>query len=244
MGWSMGDKLVSIIVPCFNAAPYLAEALESILVQDHRHLEIIVIDDGSTDDSAEVAKSFSDTITYTYQTNQGISGARNKGLQICRGDLIAFLDADDRWPADSLARRLNALAAHPEAGYAYGRVEQFISPDLTESERASIICPTEPQAARLAGSLLVARAACDRIGFFNRDFGVGETLDWVARADEAGVVPVAIEFVVLHRRIHLNNTTRQNDTQQSGYLKVLKASLDRRRQPSQASRHQPAPPGD
>jgi glycosyltransferase involved in cell wall biosynthesis len=222
--------LVSVIVPCFNAAPYLAETIQSILGQGHAPLETIVVDDGSTDGSGAIAQSFGEKVIYRRQANQGISSARNTGLEDCRGDVIAFLDADDLWTDRSLAVRLAALVGTPEAGCVYGGVEQFISLDVSEAERSHIVCPPKPRQGRIAGALIVTRNAFERIGYFDRNFRQGEMMDWVARAEEARVMTVSIDAVVLRRRIHTNNTVRQNREQQTDYLQVLKALLDRRRQ--------------
>src|SRR6185503_10394131 len=87
--------LVSIIIPCYNQGRYLGDAIESVLRQSYRRLEIIVVDDGSTDDSSQVARKYSD-VKLRRQENRGFSRARNAGLEASRGDYLVFLDADDR----------------------------------------------------------------------------------------------------------------------------------------------------
>ena len=226
----MASSFVSVIIPCYNAAAYLGEAVQSILDQGHHPLEIIVIDDGSTDGSGDVAQSFGSQVSYISQANEGISSARNSGLRICRGDVIAFLDADDLWPVGSLAVRLKALENHTKAGCAYGRVQQFISTDVAHEERKRIICPPNAQLGRSAGSIIVTREAFQRIGYFDPDLRLGETMDWVARAEQAGVVSVVVDAVVLRRRIHENNTVRKQKELQRDYLLALRASIHRRRE--------------
>src|SRR6266498_887244 len=102
---------ISVLLPCYNAAPYLAEALDSVLVQDVPVREIIVVDDGSSDDSAAVAERFGPPVRCDRQPHQGISATRNRALSLARGEVIAFLDADDLWPPGSLASRLETLVA-------------------------------------------------------------------------------------------------------------------------------------
>ena len=228
----ISEPTVSAIVPCFNAAAYLSEAIDSIFDQAIPGIEIIVIDDGSTDASASVAATFTGRIRYVHQENQGISGARNAGLQMSTGSYIAFLDADDLWPARSLANRLKVLIENPEVGCVFGAVEQFVSPELSDDERALIAAPPDVRAGRLAGSMLITREAFEKTGYFNSAFGVGETMDWVARSEESGVKAKSIESIVLRRRIHSSNTVRKQRAQQSDYLRVLKASIERRRQAS------------
>src|SRR5215813_10638726 len=102
--------LVSVIIPVYNYDRYLAEAIESVLSQTYQHLEVIVVDDGSTDRSGAVARSFAGRgVRYCYQAHAGIGPARNKGVELAQGDLIAFLDADDRWPSEKIERQLHAF---------------------------------------------------------------------------------------------------------------------------------------
>lgn len=226
----MNDQKISVVIPCFNAAAYLGEALDSVFAQGHSNIEVIVVDDGSTDDSHAVACSFGDHVTCLQQENQGISAARNTGLRASNGSLIGFLDADDIWTADSLASRIAAKNANPDAGCVFGAVEQFVSPDVPADERDEIFCPPEPRTGRLAGSMLVDREVFDRVGLFDPAFGVGETMDWVARSDAAGIRSVGIDQVVLRRRIHASNSVRKTEALQRDYLRVIRASLTRRRE--------------
>jgi glycosyltransferase involved in cell wall biosynthesis len=228
---------VSVIVPCYNAAPYVAEALSSALGQDRVPDEVIVIDDGSPDGSAAIAASFGPRVRCVRQEQRGISEARNNGLAHATGDVIAFLDADDLWPARSLSARLALLAGRPSLDCASGLTRQFISPELPDEIRRSLTCPEDTSRARVAGAMLVRRRVFDRVGVFNPAFRIGETLDWVARADAAGVTNEIVDEVVLLRRVHGSNTTARLKNEKAEYLRVLKASLDRRRSaaPGQAA---------
>ena len=213
----------SVIVPCYNVAAYLADAIESILRQDHQADEIIVIDDGSVDASAAlVAGRFGARVRYRFQPHQGISAARNRGIRMAEGRCIAFLDADDLWPPASLGARLARLAASPEIDCVYGLAEQFISPDIDPAIRATLHCPVGAQPVRLAGAMLVRRSVFDRIGFFDVSLKLGETMDWVARFEESGLIAEAVDLVVLKRRIHGMNTTIREKHRRSDYLKALK----------------------
>jgi len=111
--------MVSIVIPCFNHARYLAEAIESALTQTHADVEVVVVDDGSTDDSAAVASRY--PITLVRQANQGLASARNAGLKTSRGDILIFLDADDRLHPHAAASASAALAQSPAAMMAFGR---------------------------------------------------------------------------------------------------------------------------
>ncbi len=225
---------ISVIVPCYNAARYLDEALRSACQQWPRPDEVIVVDDGSTDDSSAITDRFGEPVRVVRQQNLGISEARNRGLALATGDVIAFLDADDVWTADSLMRRAAVLNADPVVECVAGLVEQFISPELPDEVRRGLVCPPGWSAGRVAGTMLVRRHVFDRVGRFDPSFRIGETLDWVSRADEAGVVTRSIDTVVLRRRIHDANTGGRSAWARSDYLRVLKAKLDRRRKSAPA----------
>lgn len=134
------QPLVSIVMPCYNAAEYLPSSVGSVRDQTETDWELIVVDDGSTDNSAQWLRSVDDPrIVLVSQENQGVTRSRNNGLGYANGKFIAFLDADDRWSADFLERMLAALAAHPRAVLAYcgwqnlglpgPQGEPFIPPD-------------------------------------------------------------------------------------------------------------------
>lgn len=111
--------LVSIIIPTYNYGKYLTKAIRSCFEQTYKNLEIIVIDDGSTDNTHEVIMGFSDKIVYVFQQNSGVSVARNKGLELAQGEFITFLDADDYLTEDSVETRLNILLAYPDIGIVF-----------------------------------------------------------------------------------------------------------------------------
>lgn len=222
-------RRVSVVIPCYNAAPYLAEALRSVLSQVPTPHEVIVVDDGSTDGSGDIARGFGDPVRVVRQEQQGASAARNHGVLLSSGDVLAFLDADDVWPPGSLAVRLAPLEHQPELESVSGLVSQFISPELPEEARRKLVSPEGTSRGRVAGSMLIRRPAFDRVGWFDPSFRIGEAIDWVARADMAGVTNRVVETVVLHRRLHTTNTTSRLKDERAEYLRVLKASLDRRR---------------
>src|SRR5581483_6264857 len=123
------NPLVSVILPVYNGEKYLAAALDSVRAQTHRSFEIIVVDDGSTDGSAAVAARYPE-VKYAYQSNGGISAARNCGIRLAVGDVFALLDADDLWLPDKLERQLAALYGAAAPDLVFGHVREFISPEL------------------------------------------------------------------------------------------------------------------
>lgn len=226
---------VSVLIPCYNAAAYLGEAIDSVLAQGIDLHEIVVVDDGSTDGSADAVQTYRDHVLYHRQPNGGISRARNEALALATGDVIAFLDADDLWPAESLAARLNALNGDESLGYVFGLVEQFVSPQtpaaLAERHAAQI---TAPAPARLAGAMVIRRAVFDAVGGFDESVRVGETIDWISRADHLGIPNRALNRIVLRRRLHSSNTGLTQQASRTDYLAVARAALERRRNAAQS----------
>ena len=114
MNESSGAPKVSVVIPLYNKEDHIAAAIQSVLDQDFTDLEVIVVNDGSTDGSAQAVQPFLGRIVYEKQPNSGPSAARNHGIQLARGEFIAFLDADDEWLADKLAGQAAYLESHPE----------------------------------------------------------------------------------------------------------------------------------
>src|SRR5262245_35605245 len=126
-GGEVLSKLVSVIIPCYNKSDFLGETIESVLCQTYRHFEIIVVDDGSSDNSMAIAARYA-SAHYLYQSTQGPSVARNTGLWASKGSYVVFLDADDRLLPAALEIGVNVLAAHPECAFVSGHV-QLITKD-------------------------------------------------------------------------------------------------------------------
>jgi glycosyltransferase involved in cell wall biosynthesis len=122
--------LVSVVIPCFDQAHLLGEAIESVLAQSHEDVELVVVDDGSTDNTAAVAGRY-DRVRYVRQDNQGLAAARNTGIRETNGDLLVFLDADDVLLAGALEQGVRSLHEHPECAFAFGHVA-FLMEDATE----------------------------------------------------------------------------------------------------------------
>jgi glycosyltransferase involved in cell wall biosynthesis len=220
----------SVIVPCYNAEAYLQCALESIFSQQRRPDEVIVVDDGSTDGSASIAARYASRIRYHLQPHAGEASARNCGLNLANGEYISFLDADDLWPTKAFSTLHHHLETNPDIDLAYGLVEQFISPELHPTARAGLNCPPGAKAARLCGATLFRRRAFDQVGYFNPSFTLGPIMDWMARFEERGLASGLVNEVVLVRRIHKTNVGIVEKRHRTDYLRILKASLDRRRQ--------------
>lgn len=223
------NPLVSVIIPAYNSECYLAEAIDSVISQDYRPIEIIVIDDGSTDGTAAIANSYGNSIRYIFQDNSGTSVARNHGVAVAQGDLLAFLDADDLWATGKLTQQVKAFQENPELELVFGHVQQFYSPDLSGTERAKINCPAEPAVGYLPSAMMVTPAGFSRIGRFDAALITSEFISWYARAIEIKACTHVLPQLVSYRRLHQNNKGRQQKKYNRELIQQLKDSLDRRR---------------
>jgi glycosyltransferase involved in cell wall biosynthesis len=222
------NPLISVIIPVYNGEKYLAEAIESVLSQTDFRLDVIVVDDGSTDNTARVAESFG-SVRYHYQMNAGVGAARNKGIVMAYGDYFAFLDADDLWMTDKIKRQLIAFEADSELDMAFGHTQQFYSPELTPPEKDRLRIPAETLPAYNADTMLIKKKSFQSVGLFKNELRIGEFIDWYARATELNLKSIMLPDVLVKRRIHITNLGISRRDQRSGYVHALKAALDRRR---------------
>ena len=220
----LDNVLVSVVIPAFNSERFLADAIASVQNQTYTITEIIVVDDGSTDRTFEIANGIPGVRVFQ-QANGGISAARNTGIQHCQGKLLAFLDSDDLWVPEKLERQISAAKDFSRVDMITGRVSQFYDKSHPSTNEPL----PEFNDAAVAGTLLIPLAVFQRVGGFNPKLSVAEFIDWHSRAMAAGLQTTQLDQVVLKRRIHDSNTgIRLRDTRQD-YLKALKSHLDRKR---------------
>jgi glycosyltransferase involved in cell wall biosynthesis len=222
--------LISVMIPAYNAGPYLGEALDSVFAQSYRPLEVIVADDGSEDDTVEVARSYGEEVRLVQQERGGNGAARNAAVALASGRYYAFLDADDRFMPGKLEAQMRALDADPELDVVFGHVREFVSPELPAEVKATIRPPAEPQPWAAPNLMLIRRGAFEQVGLFATNLRVGVTVDWYARATEIPLKSFVLPEVVLERRLHTQNNGLREQDAQAQYIQVLKASMDRRRQ--------------
>ena len=221
--------LVSVVIPVFNGERFLREAVQSVLDQKYSPIEIIIVDDGSTDGSSAVARSFSETVRYLYQANQGPAAARNRGIEHAQGSLIAFADADDLWPSEKLEMQLPYLINDAAIEIVMGRIQQVrLSKTVNGQTQAEELA--EPAFSVNLGSAVIKKSVFERVGLFDESMRYSEDVDWFMRAREAGAAIVTIDAVTLLYRQHEENMTRGKSTSELSVLKALKRSLDRRRE--------------
>lgn len=233
----MESNLVSCIIPVFNGERFLAEAIDSILAQTYEPVEIIVVDDGSTDGTAELIGRYGRQVSYVQQTNQGSATAKNRGVSVAKGDFFAFLDADDLWRPEKIERQMTHLLERPEIDFCFTRFQHFWIPELAEEEeRYKDHMISKPLSSYLVSSLLVHRNVTEKFGQFDDGRRGNENMIWFFRAAEQGAVIDVLPDVLTERRIHDQNITKEQ--LRSGefigeiLLPIVKAWRDyKRRQP-------------
>jgi glycosyltransferase involved in cell wall biosynthesis len=222
------DHLVSIVIPAHNSR-YVLPAIDSILAQPHRPIEIVVVDDGSTDSTAQTVRGYAPEVRLIEQEQRGHPGARNAGIRAASGEFLAFLDHDDLWSPDKLDRQLACFADDPALDLVFGHIQNFFTPEMAAEERARIAVPLQPLPGLLQGAMLARRSSFDRVGMFSEESGTGDFLDWYGRAMLAGMNMRMLPETVVHRRIHADNYQRKHRSERREYLRAVKDLLDRRR---------------
>jgi glycosyltransferase involved in cell wall biosynthesis len=223
----MPEPLISVAMPVYNGQAYLSQAIESVLAQTWPRVELVVVDDGSSDRSPEIAASY--PLTYVRQENRGVAAARNRAVEVSQGELLAFLDQDDLFLPHKLERQLAALRAEPEAGVCACKMRLFlepglprprwIHPDLLDSEHHSLqLC-----------TLLVWREVFERVGPFDESFQWAGDADWLLRAREAGVPIAMLGESLIDYRVHDHNESRHEDGIKREALRMFRQSVQRRR---------------
>ena len=181
---------VSVIIPTFNRRDYITTALDSVLAQTYKDYEIVIIDDGSSDDTKEVLRPYQEAIRYFYQENRGISGARNRGIRESRGDYIALLDSDDYWLPEKLERQVECIREDSQFGMVATRCSS-IGPDGTFRKKNRpgksgwILNDIFRSNFIRTSSALITRKCLDTVGLFDESLPECEEYDlWLRIAKQ------------------------------------------------------------
>jgi len=224
--------LVSVVIPVFNGERFLAEAIESVLAQTWSPVETIVVDDGSTDHSADIARGY--PVTYIEQEHSCVAAARNRGVARAQGALVSFLDHDDVWLPRKLELQVEALARNPSAGICMCRFETFMEPgaDVPDwlVQRWAPDCGASYSTGQL-GTLLVSRGVFGEVGLFDTSYSSGDDTDWFLRTKDLGVEVVTLDETLQRYRIHDASISASRDPRerQRLRLRLLQASIRRKR---------------
>jgi glycosyltransferase involved in cell wall biosynthesis len=229
--------LVSVIIPAYNSAAFIERAIRSILTQNYHPLEIVVIDDGSTDNTGEVVAALEGPIRCERQPNAGAAAARNRGIQISQGAFIAFLDSDDEWLPGRLEKTAHPLMEDPELGMAYCRSWRE-APDgkrtLEHAEQVRHRLPygLYPPPYLQTSAALVRRACFDRCGLIDTTFPVNEDEDLFIRiAEEYPVLQIEEPLVLIHDRPGSLSRSQKVEIAASSILRLANKTLARGKTP-------------
>ncbi len=219
--------LISVVIPAYNCEAFVAEAIESALRQDYDPVEVIVVDDGSTDGTAAAASRF--PVTCVSQRNLGLPGARNSGVHASHGSLVSFLDADDLWLPTKLSTEAAYLQAHPQVGYVLVGMQRTLRPGAPWPPGTPASWFAEPQPGTLASAGLVRRHVLDSVGPFDSRYQIGSDTEWQSRAADAGVRHALLPEVLVEYRIHGANMSYDNLRMKREMFELLRAAVARKR---------------
>ncbi|MFC1791691.1 glycosyltransferase family 2 protein, partial [Gemmatimonadota bacterium] len=232
-GSDMGNRpgLVSVVIPVFNGERYLAEAIESVIGQSYPSLEIIVVDDGSTDRTPEISAAF-DQVRAFRQDHLGVAAARNLGITRAEGEFLSFLDADDLWEERKTALQMEALEADETLAGVICRFRNFFEAGVTPPEGVDPSHFSSEKHGDMPSlcSLLVRREAFLGVGLLDQQCRTGEDIDWFARARDQGVAFRRLPEVLVHRRLHDTNLSYRAPEDRGDLLRIFRASLARKRE--------------
>lgn len=227
------EPIVSCVIPVFNGERFLAEAIESVRAQSRSNIEIIVVDDGSTDGTNDAASRFAPHVTYVRQQNAGPSSARNHGIRLASGDFVAFLDSDDLWHPDKTAIQLARFEARAELALCTANMQNFWSAEVAH-EVATLqdgrLTQIQPN---LGSSFMARRSLFQTIGVLDTSFKHRDIQELILRAADSGLITESLPDVLVKRRIHDANISRhRSDAGDLELLALARARLLRRRKSS------------
>jgi glycosyltransferase involved in cell wall biosynthesis len=227
-----GRPTVSVVIPTYESGRFVAEAIDSVLAQDEAAHEVVVVDDGSTDDTPQVVEGYGDRIVAVrHEVNRGVAAARNTGLATLTGEVVVMQDADDRMLPHRIRVSLDLLIeAGDGVGCILGRQRIFDERD-GDAELPAWARELDGSPVNHASSQVTAwRSTYDRIGGYDESFAVGDDSDWLVRVKEAGLEVCIVEEVLTERRIHdANISERYAARSRPEYLHSVRAMLERRR---------------
>jgi len=234
----MTDCSISCIVPTFDAARSLVQTLGSILAQTLPPSKVIVVDDGSSDRTAEIIKSFGSPVVYIHQDNHGPAASRNLGVQQSCGQFVSFLDQDDLWHPEKLERQMARFSVRPDLDMCITHVQLFWSDDL---KREQMRYHDLPRGNKVPGyattTLLTRRDVFDKVGLLDTNLWFSDATNWFIRAKEMGLkLELMAELLVYHRMHGMNLTRRRCDASRDVFVHIIKDMLDRRRGAPQPNR--------
>ncbi len=218
---------ISVILPLHNGGQFIRQAVNSVLTQTHSPTEVLIVDDGSTDNGAGKIPVHP-SVRVIHQSNAGVAEARNRGVKESRGNILAFLDQDDEWTHDKLEKQVRFLHDHTELGYVLAHQFIHLAPGISKPSWLKAEQVNQPSAGYLPGTLVVHRETLNQVGLFNKAYRSGSDSEWFFRAKDMGISMKIMPDVLLYRTIHGKNQSYDTATANRELLKIIHQSLKNR----------------
>jgi glycosyltransferase involved in cell wall biosynthesis len=218
----MKNPLVSVIMPVYNGEKFLCQAMDSVVGQDYKNTEIIIVDDGSTDKTAELVKPYLKraNVSYVFQTNGGQAAALNKGVSIANGEFLSFVDYDDLWDSKKLQIQLKAFAEDPDLDVVFGHLKNFAEDKVADR----LVFNKELIPGYAAGSMCIKTSSFFKVGFFNSESKKGYFWPWYDSLELRGMKKQLLPELLYHRRVHGANISICSDSKDyKGYFLAIRA---------------------
>lgn len=223
---------VSVVMPAFNVESFIAEAIDSVMQQNLPHMELLIVDDGSSDDTVKIVnkniRRYGNRIRLFEQKNQGASAARNTAIRLAQGTLLAFLDSDDIWPDGIIPYHSEFMAENIHVPGIKGTISSF--KHLNGSSRFEPTTASPPFVNSMMGALTVRKSVFDHVGMFDTTLSRGEDTDWYLRAEEMGIKFAQSERLSLYYRRRVGSLTDQSATSTSALMDVVRKKISRQRE--------------
>jgi glycosyltransferase involved in cell wall biosynthesis len=225
---AVSRPLVSVILPVFNGECYVSQAIESVLSQHYVQSELIVVDDGSLDNSASIARSYKE-VHVLHQHNQGVAVARNSGITAARGTFIAFIDQDDLWSPNKLNVQVHYLMKNPEVQYVNAWTKVFVEQGHALMSRYTSDFMEHAHKARTLGTFVARKSLFERVGIFQPKFRIACDVEWFVRLKGYSVPSYIIPEVLLYKRIHNSNLSSDIRTNRKEVFTILRDAIAQQR---------------
>lgn len=224
----MSVTRVTVILIVKNGERFITEALESVFRSSHQPLEVLVIDGGSNDRTLEIVGRFPE-VTPVRQRSSGLTQAYNEGIELARGDLLAFISHDDRWLPGKLDRQVGYMVEHPEVLYTVTHVQHVLEPGISPPPGFRTELLEHPVPGLIMEALVARRAAFDLVGRLDPSFEVASDTHWFARAKDLGVPMTILPETLVHKRVYGENASLTEPRLNKLLLQALRDSISRKR---------------
>lgn len=220
----MNEPLVSVILPLYNGKRFIASSIKSVLNQSYRSVELLVINDGSTDNSTDLIPA-DPRIRIFNRQNSGVAASRNFGIAQAKGRYLAFIDQDDYWYPDKLKLQMQTLLNESNLGYILTRMHNHLVDNMERPEWLKVELLEEDPVGILPSTLLVRHSVFDEIGTFVEALINGSDTEWFIRTRQADIQWKSIERVLVQRNIHEDNCSHDAETGKKELFSILRKKL-------------------